>query len=157
MNRLTEGKCRDYLNKLAVARADALSWPSDYSCKCSEDAKDVQATLLHRMRAGDDGALDELLAYYPCLNNWAREVFEEAEWRCVVQAMVRNAMMEQVTGNFAVQLRLALIEAGTEIYTRRMAQISDNEEVRRKALPSKRARLSNWAKSMVKMALPLQM
>lgn len=89
MHRLTEGKCRDFLNKLAIARADVLSWPYDYSCKCSEDAKDVQAALLQRMRAGDGGALNDLLAYYPCLNDWTRELFEEVEWCCVAQAMVR--------------------------------------------------------------------
>lgn len=42
-------------------------------------------------------------------------------------------MMEQVEGNFAAQLRLALIEAGTEIYVRQMALTSANVEERQKA------------------------
>lgn len=123
MSHMTEEVCLDYLYKLSKAKSDTLTWPADYSCKCSESAEGVQGTLLNRMRCGDDSALDELLGYYDCLNKWVKEVIEEAEWRCVAQAMVKNTMMDIPEGSFPVNLRLALIEAAIEIYTTRLEQI----------------------------------
>lgn len=123
MSRITEEVCLDYLSKLAKAKSVSLSWPAHYSCKCSEAAEAVQGTLLNRMRCGDDGALDELLSYYDCLNKWVKEVIQEAEWRCVAQAMVKNTMMDIPEGSFPVKLRLALIDAGINIYSTRLEQI----------------------------------
>lgn len=79
---------------------------------------------MQRIRAGDDGALDELMAYYPCFQGWLKEVIPEAEWRVIALALVKNTLMEQTQGNFIVELRLALIRRGVDIYTLRLEQLT---------------------------------
>lgn len=130
MSQLTEEKCRYYLARLAEAKRDALGRSADYDCECHQSAKAVQGTLLKRIRLGDEDALDELLSYYRCFDDWKKEVYEDPEWRSVVQALVKTRLIGEHVENFSNRLRVVFIQASIEIYRHRLEQILMVEQTR---------------------------
>lgn len=128
---MKEFECRQHLRNLESALHNTQSWPPNYQCECSKKAKRAQGKLIRRICDGDDQALDQLMSYYPCFNGWLKEAFDDAEWRCIGMAMVKNTMMHQTQGNFIVELRLALIRRGIEIFTLQLQQYdpSGNQEM----------------------------
>lgn len=130
MSQLTEEKCRYYLARLAEAKRDALGRSADYDCECAQSAKAVQGALLKRIRLGDEDALDELLSYYRCFDDWKKEVFDDPEWRSVVLAMVKTRLIGEHVENFANRLRVVFIQASIEIFRHRLEQILLMEQTR---------------------------
>lgn len=87
MYEFTDEECQRRLGILNELLAEQQALGPDFECECAQRARAVQAGLIERLHAGDEGALDELLSHYRgCIDSWARDIYQDPEGQSYFKA-----------------------------------------------------------------------
>lgn len=111
MHEFTDEECQRRLGILKELLAEQQALGPHFECECAQRARAVQAGLIERLHAGDEGALDELLSHYRgCIDSWARDIYHEPEGQSYFKADLSARMLlaggELNERNFCSELHL---------------------------------------------------